>query len=163
MACEFVRTDVYDIPSTYDHGFDLVYVTIGALGWLPDLPGFFQVAARLLRPAGWLFMYEIHPIIDMFEGSDRDDPPRLQHSYFREHPFVDTSGLDYYGMTTYQSSPAYWFHHKLSGIISGCLNVGLTITSFQEYGHDISNVFTHFEHLKIKPPLCYTLVARADG
>jgi len=162
LACEFVQTDVHDLPATYDRSFDLVYVTIGALGWLPDVREFFRVAARLLRPGGWLFMYEIHPIIDMFEGSDRGDPPRLQHSYFHEPPFVDTSGLDYYGMTNYESSPSHWFHHKLSDITSGCVDAGLRMTRFQEHGHDISAVFAHFEHLTIKPPLCYTLVARRD-
>jgi predicted RNA methylase len=31
LACEFVATDVYEIPATYDRSFDLVYITIGAL------------------------------------------------------------------------------------------------------------------------------------
>ena len=43
----FVRSDVYHIPSDYDGGFDLVYVTVGAIGWLPDLNRYFGVVARL--------------------------------------------------------------------------------------------------------------------
>ena len=68
---EFVRTSVYDIPHEYDAQFDLVYVTIGALGWLPDMAAYFKVIARLLKPGGDLFLYEMHPILDMFERRRR--------------------------------------------------------------------------------------------
>ncbi|HKA55002.1 MAG TPA: class I SAM-dependent methyltransferase, partial [Candidatus Binatia bacterium] len=43
IACEFVRTDVYDIPPDYHGAFDLVYITIGALCWMPDLAPFFHL------------------------------------------------------------------------------------------------------------------------
>jgi hypothetical protein len=42
-------------------------VTIGVLGWLPDLDGFFGVVSRLLRRDGQLFLYDMHPILNMFE------------------------------------------------------------------------------------------------
>ncbi len=160
IECTLVATDVYAISSAYDDTFDLVYVTIGAMGWLPDLPGFFQLIARLLKPSGQLFIYEMHPMLNMFEGTDQADPPPLHHSYFRTEPLVDNEGLDYYGFTTYASAPMYWFPHKMADVISLCLQNGLNLVSFQEYDHDISNVFAHFEHFQIKPPLCYTLVAQ---
>jgi ubiquinone/menaquinone biosynthesis C-methylase UbiE len=158
--CEFVQSDVYAIPATYDAQFDLVLITIGALSWMPDLQPFFAVIARLLKPDGHLFMYEEHPMLYMFETSETDDPPRIRNSYFRTEPFVDTSGIDYIGNTTYESSPQYNFHHKMSDIIEGCLQNGLTLISFREYEHDISTIFAHFEKFKYKPAMCYTLVAK---
>jgi SAM-dependent methyltransferase len=50
IDCRFVETDVYRVPSDFDASFDIVLITIGVLGWMPDLPGFFAVASRLLRP-----------------------------------------------------------------------------------------------------------------
>ena len=123
---------------------------------------FFQVAARLLRPEGWLVIYEMHPLLDMFESNDLSDPPQLQHSYFRTIPYVEDTGLDYYGMQAYQSPPSYWFHHKMSDIIDGCLANNLALRSFQEYDHDVSNLFAHFEKHKIGLPLSYTLVAQKE-
>ena len=38
--CEFITSNVFDIPASFDGQFDLVLVTIGALGWMPDLAGF---------------------------------------------------------------------------------------------------------------------------
>ncbi|MHB0856749.1 MAG: class I SAM-dependent methyltransferase [Anaerolineae bacterium] len=159
-SCTFVRSDVYDIPSSYNASFDMVFVSVGALGWLPDLDRFYGVVARLLVPGGCLFIYEMHPLLDLFEEADQDDPPRIQHSYFRTQPFIDDMGLDYYGGTAYQSAPSYWFHHKLSDVIEGCLRNGLRVESLREYEHDVSMVFEHFERHTHRLPLSYTLTAR---
>ena len=159
IECEFVRTDVYAMPATYDDMFDLVYISVGTLGWMPDLGEFFRVIQRLLAPQGRLFIYEMHPMLDMFDP-DENDPPLLKHSYFRDEPYVDEEGLDYYGGTTYKSSPCCWFHHKMSDIIQGCLDIGLAIELFQEYPHDVSAEFAHFQEYEIKPALSYVLSAR---
>lgn len=53
---EFLSSSVYDIPHSYDGQFDLVYITIGVLGWLPDLDTFFGIVSRLLATGGQLFI-----------------------------------------------------------------------------------------------------------
>jgi ubiquinone/menaquinone biosynthesis C-methylase UbiE len=160
IDCQFLRTDVYEIPDTYNHKFDLVYITIGALTWLPDLEQFFGVTADLLKPDGKVFIYEMHPVAEMFECCDGKDPLLVRYSYFQEKPFIDENGLDYYGMTTYESSPSYSFIHKLSDIFNGLLKNGFSIEAFNEYPHDISNLFKPIENSNIRLPLSYTLVAR---
>ncbi len=159
IPCDFVRSDVYAIPASYDRRFDLVFISVGALGWLPDLQEFFGVVDRLLRPGGALLIYEMHPILDMFEEEDRTDPPLLRHSYFRTEPYIDLDGLDYYTGTTYDSSPSYWFHHSFADVLQAILDRGLILRHIREYGHDISAVFAHFADMAVKPPLCYTLLA----
>ncbi|MBU0984753.1 MAG: class I SAM-dependent methyltransferase [candidate division Zixibacteria bacterium] len=160
LDCEFHRHDIYDIPATYDGQFDLTMITVGALGWMPRIDDFFGTVVRLLKPGGWLAIYEMHPLLDMFDEDDPMIPPQLKESYFREKPFVDVSGLDYYGHSQYKSAPMYWFHHKLCDIIQGCLDHGLSIKHFREYEHDISAVFANFERQRISLPLSYTLTAR---
>lgn len=161
VDCRFVCGDVYEIPSAEDAAFDLAYVSVGALGWLPDLPAFFAVARRLLRPGGWLAIYEMHPILDMLED-EHEDPPPLRHSYFRTEPYVEAGGLDYFAGSQYESAPTFWFHHRLADVIQGCLEAGFCLRSFHEHAHDISNVFAYLEPNTIKLPLCYTLTARAQ-
>ena len=159
LACDFVCTDIYEIPRHYDESFDLVYITVGVLGWMPDLKDFFAVVKRLLRPGGWLFIYEMHPMLDMFD-EEAEEPGKLRHSYFKQEPYAEEGGLDYYGNTEYEASVSYWFHHKVSDIIQSCLNNGLRILSFHEYDHDVSSVFKDMEKQEIRPPLSYTLTAR---
>ncbi|NLE76063.1 MAG: class I SAM-dependent methyltransferase [Chloroflexi bacterium] len=164
LPVEFVRGDIYQVPPAYYGSFDLALVTVGVLGWMPDLAGLFGIAARLLRPGGWLVVYEMHPALDLFEADDHGDPPTLAHSYFRTEPYVDEDGLDYVGGERYAARPTHWFHHTVSDIVEGCLGAGLTLRGFREHTHDLSEVFAHFERLRVRPPLSFTLLAqRSDG
>lgn len=161
--CEFVCADVHEIPAIYDGCFDIVFYSAGSLRWMPDLVPFFSVIVRLLKPNGWLLAQEIHPILDMFENERGGPSPKVCASYFRTKPFVQEGGLDYYGKTTYDSLPAYWFHHKLSDVIQAAIANGLRVTSFTEHEHDVSNAYRHLQKLKLKFPMSYTLVARREA
>ena len=157
---EFVATDVYEIPDAYDASFDVAYVTVGALGWFPDLRRWFGVASRLLRPGGRLVIYEMHPILDMF---DADAGPELRHSYFRTEPYVETEAPDYYDPTTVVQGTSYWFHYTVSDLINGAIEAGLAIRRFDEFDHDLSLVFRRFQDLDARPPLSYLLVAQKES
>lgn len=163
LDCKFVVCDAYAIGPEHDGTFDLVYISVGALGWMPDLPGFLAVVARLLRPGGHLFVYEMHPFLDMLDPAGEMDPANpleLRHSYFKGEPYVDAQGLDYYSHTSYDSRPMYWFHHKMSDVIGGCLRHGLVLERFEEYPHDISDNFAHLTALPVRVPASYILVGR---
>lgn len=164
LDAEFVQGSVLEIGEEFSGQFDLVYVTIGALGWLPDLEAFMRVVSRLLRPGGKVLIYEMHPILDMFDNDQeaQKNPLELKHSYFKTSPYADSQGLDYYGGQTYDSKTMYWFHHKLSDIIGGLIRHGLQITAFDEFDFDISNVFSHLGELEPRVPMCYILEARKD-
>jgi ubiquinone/menaquinone biosynthesis C-methylase UbiE len=159
---EFIRVSVLEIPESFSAQFDLAYITIGALGWLPDLSVFLATISRLLKPGGNILIYEMHPMLDMFDADEnaKKNPLELKHSYFKTTPYVETGGLDYYSGSSYESKPMYWFHHKISDLIGGLIQGGLQITAFDEFDFDISNVFAHFNDLEIKPPMCYILEAQ---
>ena len=154
---EFVRTNVYDIHPRFDGQFDIVYVTVGALGWMPDLTAWYRVVSRLLRPGGYLFVYEMHPLLDMFEP---EQGPELRHSYFRSDPFLVEAAPDYLAPDEVVSAPSAWFHHTLGAIISGALEAGLVLEEFDEHPDDVSATYSSFEDLPARPPLSYHLVAR---
>jgi hypothetical protein len=136
-------------------------ITIGALGWLPDLDALFAIVSRLLRNGGQLFIYEAHPILNMFNP---EKGLSFEASYFQVEPFVESEGPDYTDPSAVIKAVSYWFPHTLADVIGGCLRHGLTLTHFEEYGHDISTVFTALERLDTRPPLSYTLVAgKLDG
>ena len=54
LDCQFVEGDIYQTAPEFDSAFDLVAITIGVLGWMPELGKFFDVAVRLLRPVATL-------------------------------------------------------------------------------------------------------------
>ena len=166
MACRFVRCDVYDIAAEYDNQFDMVYITTGALGWLPDLNRFFARAAALLRQNGCVFIYDSHPFAEMlpFDSSAHPASLSIVEPYFKTDPHVDYGGLDYVGHSEYSSvKPQYWFVHTLSSILMSLIANGMAIEHFSEYETDISAGHHQIEALKAGVPLSYILIGRKQG
>jgi SAM-dependent methyltransferase len=157
VEVDLVRSSIYDIPRDLEGQFDLVYITIVVLSWLPDLDKFFGIVSSLLKADGQLFIYEMHPILNNF---DAEKGLEFDASYFQSEPFVEEEGPDYMNPAQVVKAVSYWFPHTLADVIRGCLSHGLNLTHFEEYGHDISMVYAAFEHLSNKPPLSYSLVAR---
>jgi len=163
IACEFVEGDVYRIPAAYDGAFDIVLITVGVFGWMPDLGGFFDVVARLLRPGGALVVYEEHPIMNMFEPGAAD-PFKPVHSYFRAEPFEDTGAIVYDGTPGLPGKPQYWFVHTLGDLMTAALDRGLVIEHFREYPHSINaKQFEIYDNQPAQLPQSYTLIARKEG
>ncbi len=163
ITCDFVEGDVYKIPAAYDGAFDIVLITIGVFGWMPELGAFFDVVTRLLRPGGALLIYEEHPIMNMFEPGAAD-PLKPVHSYFKAEPFEDTGAIVYDGTQDLPGETQYWFVHKLSDIISACLERSLAIEHFREYPHNINaDEFEIYSGQAAQLPLSYMLVARKGG
>ena len=157
---EFVCTDIYDIGDEYKESFDLVTITIGVLGWMPDIIEFFAIVAKLIRPGGALFIYEQHPILEMFEPGEAGSPIVWELSYFNNAPYVDSNGLDYYGGEQYVAKPVTSFLHKMSEIIMAGVNNKLSVEHFEEFPHHISNTWWNIEESGVGLPMCYTLVMR---
>jgi len=125
---------------------------------MPELAPLFAVAAKLLKRRGRLFILERHPMLDMFDPSERNDPPVMSESYFRTEPIKQERQYNYWTKSYYDGSPMYKFHHKLSDVIGACMSNGFLLIHFEEFPLDVSEVFAHFKHLKIRPPLSYALV-----
>lgn len=163
INCQFVRTDVYEIDETFNDHFDIVYISAGCLGWLPDLESFFAKAFALLRSGGMVFIHEIHPYSEMLPFDDDKQPLKLQiiEPYFKTEPYMDQGGLDYVGNSEYNSTTTqYWFVHTLSDILMSLIKNRLLIEKFFEYETDISAGHSQIEAAKAGIPLSYFLTGR---
>ena len=161
ISCEFVQSDVYDIPEKYHKVFDIVYISVGTFGWLPDVKQFFKKAASLLSDSGTLFIHEMHPLVEMLPSDDRKDadPLRIIEAYFRKEPYKDKSGIDYIGKTTYTSKAQYWFVWTLSDILTGLIENGMKMIHFSEHKEDISTLHRRNQNAGIEIPLSYILIS----
>lgn len=155
---ELINSDVYELPDSLDGCFDLVLITIGVLGWLPDIESFFDVIQGLLKPGGQLVMEEMHPVLLMYEPDPEGGPASVQHSYFGKQVWEETDGLDYYGNETYAAAPAYNFMHRLDEILMAGISNGLNLRRFKELDYDISLFCPDLETSPTKPPLGFVMV-----
>jgi 2-polyprenyl-3-methyl-5-hydroxy-6-metoxy-1,4-benzoquinol methylase len=163
IDCQFIRSDVYELDVRYAGQFDLVYISAGCLGWMPDLKLFFEKAADLLKKDGLIFMHEIHPFSEMFpeDGAIGADSLRIIEPYFKFDPYVDYGGLDYIGRSQYASNlPQYWFIHKMSDILTAFIENRISLEHFSEYETDISAGHKRIEQTHAGVPLSYILIGR---
>jgi SAM-dependent methyltransferase len=164
LSCEFVRTDVYDIGEEYNSFFNFIFITIGALYWLPDLPRFFKLVSSMLKNDGYLVIFESHPFANMLarpgeEEFNPDDPLKIAFSYFRRDPWECDDGIDYIGKTKYKGKINYGWSYGSSDIINAVIGAGLTLTEFSEFAHNISDDLDHLPNNEMVP-LSYILTAR---
>lgn len=158
---ELLEADIYELPARFAGAFDRVLVTIGVIGWMPDLKAFFEVVRGLLKPGGLLVMQEMHPVLLMYEEDPQGGPSVPRHSYFGAQVWEETGGLDYYGHETYASKPNYSFMYRLDEILTAGIDCGLDLRRFTELDVDISNLCSDLEHSPVKPPLGFVMVMRA--
>jgi SAM-dependent methyltransferase len=135
----FLRADIYALPGDAPRDFDLAFITIGVLNWMPDLPAFFTAVADLLRPGGRLVIYETHPMLEMFDPT-ADDPFRPAFSYFRTDAVVDTAAITYDGSNPGPAPESHWFIHTMSAILQAAIDAGLGVKKVQEFPTSIREV-----------------------
>lgn len=162
LPIEFVETNIYDIPASYDGIGDVLLATSGALCWMPDLTRYFDAARRVLRPGGSLVVYETHPFLEMFK-LDRDRGPDeelfMHYPYFLSAPVESHSGLDYYSNQIYGKEVVYWYHHTLSSVLQAIIDTGFTISRFTEFEHDIDSGYSNVRTRHPRPPMSYLVGA----
>ncbi len=128
VHAEFVHSNVLEIPEIYGGQFDLVYMSRGALVWIPDHRSLMKSISRLLRKGGVAFIHDQHPFVHMLD----DDGHHLAHDYFNKEP-EEYRGLDYIGNSSYEALPNYQYMVRLEDLITGIAENGLSVTKFLEH------------------------------
>ena len=134
----FVHADLYDAPAAIPEpaAFDTVFVTWGAIGWLPDIRRWAQIVAHFLKPGGLLYLAEAHPAALVFDdaASLPNGRPGFLAPYFSREPVVLDVTKDYVDETaTLRNATTYTWIHPLGDIISSLLAAGLTLDWFHEH------------------------------
>jgi SAM-dependent methyltransferase len=155
-----LEADIYALPEGLGQ-FDLVLITIGVLNWMPDLPRFFEIVARLMAPEAVLVIYETHPFLEVFDP-DSQGPHEPAFSYFDRSPQESIKSITYDGTYDSDAKPSYWFIHPLGEIVTACVQAGLTLDRLIEHPHSNREVdYDIYAGRTAQLPMSYTLVARA--
>lgn len=133
LAARFVCANVYDAVETVGRTFDVVFVSVGALCWLPDVARWANVVGQLLKPGGRLYLNESHPFGDIF-GDDESEPPLLV-----KHPYLDDPGQVFDEDGTYADTTKGFSHtrtmswtHPLGVVVTSLIRAGLRIDLLEE-------------------------------
>jgi SAM-dependent methyltransferase len=132
---DYRASDVYDAVATFGaERFDFVYTGIGALCWLPSAERWAKVVAELLKPGGFLFIREGHPMLWALSDPRPDDLVVLEFPYFENDGTVFVEEKTYVEHEGVLDSPTIVsFNHSLSEIFNALWAAGLTVTLFEEH------------------------------
>ncbi|MGE0004394.1 MAG: class I SAM-dependent methyltransferase [Parvibaculaceae bacterium] len=134
VDAQFVEGNVYDARRLLPGDFDMVYVTWGAINWLPDIAQWAQAAGSLLRPGGRLYLAESHPVILSFDWVDGRMAPRFDWRTPKDRPIVEETETTYTGAAdVLEHKKTYSWQHPLSDILNGLIDAGMTLDWLHEH------------------------------
>ena len=150
--------------------WDIVYVSLGALCWLPSVGRWAAQVAALLRPGGRLYLHDGHPLA----WALADEDLRIEHTYFEEPvPYVDDEDVTYTdgeGRITHTRS--YEWNHSIGEIVTAVLDHGLRVdvlvehdwTVWQRFPWLVETAPHRWETPPGRPrvPLTFTLLATSE-
>jgi SAM-dependent methyltransferase len=147
----FVHADLYDAPAAIPEraAFDMVFVTWGAISWLPDIYRWAQIVCHFLKPGGSLYLAEAHPAAMVFDDAAMlsDGRPGYFAPYFSREPVVMEEAHDYIDeTTTVANATTYTWVHPLGEVISAVLEAGMTL----DWLHEHDTVTWHMFDVLIK-------------
>jgi SAM-dependent methyltransferase len=132
LPARFIQSNIYALPDVLDERFDIVFTSYGVLAWLPDLDAWGEIVARYLKPGGFFYIVENHPLTGMVS----DDCTAFESPYFHTpEPAVHESHGSYAtpGGVEGFSHPEYDWHHSLSDIINAVVRAGLRLEFVHEF------------------------------
>lgn len=134
LDARFVEGNVYDARSLIEGDFDLVYVTWGAIGWLPDLARWARAAASLLRPGGTLYLLEGHPSLMTLDEKTPELRPAYDWRTPQDRPLTMVEETSYTGDTAKIANPVtHEWLHPLSDIINAVIGAGMRLDWLHEH------------------------------
>ena len=134
----FVLSDVYAAPEAVAEpaSFDLVFVTWGAITWLPDIARWARVAAHFLKPGGRLYLAEAHPVALVFDdaAAGTANRPGWFVPYFGREALVVDDATDYADpKARLVNTRTHSFVHPLCDLLAALADAGLHLDWLHEH------------------------------
>jgi SAM-dependent methyltransferase len=134
----FVEADLYAAPAAIDAqgGFDLVFVTWGAIGWLPDIAAWAGIVAHFLKPGGRLYLAEGHPAALVLDdaAAGPDGRPGFLVPYLGGRAMLFEDERDYADPEARLANrrTVEWLH-PLGAVVTALIEAGLTLDWLHEH------------------------------
>lgn len=149
---------------------DLVYTGKGAIHWMFDLPAWATKVVDLLRPGGWLLLFDFHPMMWLFrdgsEGLEVNEisyfAPIIKYRNWAPGHFAGPEGSEPQGGALKQLRP--W---PPSAVIQSLIGAGLELSIFHEYPDSLVDDWTAYPRAtpadRARIASTYAVMARKPG
>jgi 2-polyprenyl-3-methyl-5-hydroxy-6-metoxy-1,4-benzoquinol methylase len=133
ISVDFRQADMLDLPADLAD-FDLIYLSWGAICWVPDLTVFAQLVADRLTPGGSVLLADHHPIWEVLAVRGPNQLTVTADYFGRSTPraIIDNAKLPT-GARDNPAAPTFTaFIWPPSDIITSLLSAGLRLATFRE-------------------------------
>lgn len=146
IEADFVCSDIYKLLDVLDEKFDIVYTSGGVLCWLSDLKKWAEIISHFLKPGGFFYILEAHPVLNIFDVSPDVTELRVKRSYFHtaEPEIYETAG-SYTGAQTDHPHTGHEWTHSMGDIINALISSGLKIEFLHEFPEIFFRVYPFME------------------
>ena len=137
LKAEFVKSELYASPDALADRlgtFDIVYVNLGALCWLPDIAGWARVCASFLREGGRLYVRDVHPVTQTLDDESAAGELRVIYPYFEaSRPQHWTGGEDYADdSASLEHQDSFEWNHGIGEIVTAVIDAGMQVEFLHE-------------------------------
>ena len=134
IKAQFVEPEIYDAPDHLSTEFDIVYTSVGAISWLPDIREWARIVAGYVKPGGVFYIRDGHPMLMTLDDEREDDELVVVHPYFEtRNPVAWDEDTSYVGSGQIQNTRTYDWNHGLGETITALIDAGLVIERVDEH------------------------------
>ena len=135
---KWYRTDILETPAELDGTADLVYTMRGAICWIMDLDAWAAVVHRLLKPGGKLYLFEGHPVSEVWTMEDSGYVLDPQYGdYFKDSVIADSGWPSTYigdlGKPAEEHATKYERSWRLDQVVNAVVDSGLHLLRIGEH------------------------------
>lgn len=144
MPATFIEADVMALAGKLDQRYDVVFASTGVLCWLPDLGHFARTVREFLKPGGFFYLHDGHPIRHMLAKNEQGEMV-VKHDYFA------TGMGEYEGLADYATpdlevpGKVYEWDWTLGEVVTAFCEAGLRIAFLHEHPQYFYSGYTAFD------------------
>lgn len=139
LDAEFICCDVYDLDKHINDKYDIVFASHGVTCWLKDLDKFMNIVSTHLKPDGFFYLMDGHPMSMIMTKEDNE--MKVRQNYYDNAPIYSTESEDYADKDIIINKPCYEWHYTLSEIINAICKSGLKLDMLNEHAFCDDNYY----------------------
>ena len=129
---KFICSNIYNIGNLVLEQFDIIYMSYGAICWLPDIDKLIKKVKTFLKPNGEFVLVDFHPLAISFDLLREES---IKYSYFNQKDIpieIHRKGT-YADLNAPIETTEFNWNHSIDEIINGFTKNNFTINKFNEY------------------------------
>lgn len=142
LEANFIVSDVMDlqVQATYD----IVFASTGVFCWIPDIDKFAAIVRKLLKPGGFFYVHDGHPVRDIFEKTE-GGLAVAQNDYFQTEVWEYDRFTDYATKDLKIQVKNYQWGWTVGSIITAFCRAGMRIAFLHEFPQFFYSGYTGYD------------------